>query len=603
MPYTCDHPGCKSTSRTFGTGESSDRFCKKHAGEGMVNLVSPRCSFSGCTKKCRAFDIPGGVGRFCVSHKDDTMINVRSKRCDHPGCTSTSPAFDNPGGKGRFCMEHKEASMVNIIMERYSCETEGCDSRPSFGGTDDKKGRFCGRHKAYGMINLADRRKCDHEGCDKVKPHYAVNRKSKKRFCIEHRTEDMIDIFRKMCKHSGCVKRPVYGNVRNRPLACGDHKEDSMVNVVTILCSYEGCSSQSPSYGNIEESNRYCKTHKLPGMVNILVQKYMKCEYQECSKPKSFGERGGKPRFCGEHKTVGMVNVNSKRCEEIGCDSQCRVFGDPGGKGRFCGVHRKEDMIDVITKRCDTIGCNVSALYGVPGQTVSKCASHRVKGMLRRPKSKCVNCLELAIYGTNWTPKHCETHKTEDDENLIERPCTSCGLLYVLDKENKCENCNPETFESMRLAKQNAVMEYLDSRELHGTSTDTMVDNGACGRERPDRTFEFVDKVVIFECDEHQHRDRQCTCEQTRMVNIGQMYGGVPVYFIRWNPDDYVAASVNKLPETMKKRYKLLGDVITDIKNGKMVLPTALVSVMYLYYDGWSSLADESWRIITPFSG
>ena len=30
-----------------------------------------------------------------------------------------------------------------------------------------------------------------------------------------------------------------------------------------------------------------------------------------------------------------------------------------------------------------------------------------------------------------------------------------------------------------------------------------------------------------------------------------------------------------------------------------MELPRALVSSMYLYYDGWTKLADEQWRIIT----
>ena len=174
------------------------------------------------------------------------------------------------------------------------------------------------------------------------------------------------------------------------------------------------------------------------------------------------------------------------------------------------------------------------------------------------------------------------------------------NLLYILDNTNKCENCNPDSWLKARLAKQNALMDYLNIRELRGLSTDTSIDSGICGRERPDRVYDFGDKILILECDENQHRERACTCEQIRMVNIGQSFGGVPVYFIRWNPDDYQPSDNSKKQEVLKKRHKLCGDVISDIKNVKITLPSALVSAIYLYYDGWSSFVDETWKIITP---
>jgi hypothetical protein len=257
-------------------------------------------------------------------------------------------------------------------------------------------------------------------------------------------------------------------------------------------------------------------------------------------------------------------------------------------------------MVDVKSKRCQHDGCNTRVLYGTPGHAKSHCAQHRQKGMIRRPNAKCCICKnELAIWGKNWVPKHCEAHKTSDDENLVERPCISCNLLYVLDKENKCENCNPQSFATARLAKQNAVLAYLDNRGLPGDSTDTMIDNGTCGKERPDRVYDFGDKIIIFECDENKHDDRPCVCEQTRMVNIGQSFGGVPVYFIRWNPDDYAPENDKKTPEKLSNRYRLLGDLICDIKNEKHILPKALVSAIYIYYDGWNSLADSEWHILT----
>jgi len=220
--------------------------------------------------------------------------------------------------------------------------------------------------------------------------------------------------------------------------------------------------------------------------------------------------------------------------------------------------------------------------------------------MIRHPNAKCKapKCRELAIWGTNWTPRHCETHKTTDDTNLVERPCVACGLLYVLDAADKCESCNPAAFATARLAKQNALMSYLDSRGLTGSTTDVVIDDGICGKERPDRVYDFDDKIVVLECDEHQHRDRVCVCEHTRMVNIGQSFGGVPTYFIRWNPDDYSPESDRKNPELLPKRHKLAGDLLRDISDGKHALPTGLVSVMYLYYDGWDSLATAEWSVL-----
>ena len=221
--------------------------------------------------------------------------------------------------------------------------------------------------------------------------------------------------------------------------------------------------------------------------------------------------------------------------------------------------------------------------------------------MLLRPRARCTVCRKPALYGQNFIATHCEAHREETDQNLMERACVSCGLLMVLDAKNKCEFCDPARFETNRLAKQNALMSYLDKHKLRGNSTDVVIEKGECGRERPDRVFEFDDKVVILECDEHQHKDRQCLCEQTRMINIGQSFGGFPVYFLRWNPDLY-APGDSRAPEPVARRHKLVADYLQQIEDGYVDLPTALVSVLYLYHDGWTTLADATWEILTPFS-
>ena len=85
------------------------------------------------------------------------------------------------------------------------------------------------------------------------------------------------------------------------------------------------------------------------------------------------------------------------------------------------------------------------------------------------------------------------------------------------------------------------------------------------------------------------------------MVNIGQAYGGIPVYFIRWNSDNYCPASDKKKCEEIKKRHKLVGDLIKHILNKRYELPkNGLVSAFYMYYDGWDRVDKEEWKVITP---
>ena len=476
-------------------------------------------------------------------------------KCEHEGCNSLSTIFDIKGGKGRFCSKHKTSEMVNVKSKR--CEYKGCNSGPGFdikGG----KGRFCILHKISEMVDVKSKR-CEYEGCESIGPCFGM-KGGRVSFCILHKTSEMVDVKHKRCKYEGCEFRPVFDMKGGKGRFCISHKMAQMVDVVSKICEWEGCKFNA-----------------------------------------SYNIKGSKRRFCGKHKTSVMVDVTRKKlCEQVGCISR-PYFDIKGGKGRFCGKHKTAEMVNVQSKRCEYEGCETRDRYGKPGHQTSNCFQHRQPGMIRRPNAKCSTCKELAIWGTNWIPKHCEAHKTADDENLLEHPCISCNLMYVLDKENKCENCNPESFATARLAKQNALMNYLDIRDLKGSSTDTTVDHGICGKERPDRVYDFGDKIVILECDEHQHQDRQCLCEQTRMVNIGQSFGGLPVYFIRWNHDDYSPENSRKNPEELAKRYKLVGDLICDIKKNKHTLPTALVSAIYLYYDGWDGLSAENWTVLSEF--
>ena len=473
------------------------------------------------------------------------------------------------------------------------CKETGCGKIANF-GLKDGYSSFCSIHKTEDMVNV-NSKTCLHEGCEK-RPTFD-KKGGKGSYCATHKTAEMIDVKSKRCLHEGCEKQSTFDKKGGKGSYCATHKTAEMIDVKSKRCAHEGC-TKAPSFDKKGGKGSHCATHKTAEMVDV---KSKRCLHEGCDKVPTFDKKAGKGSYCATHKTAEMVDVKNKRCVYIGCDSISPPFDKKGGKGSYCATHRSSEMINVKDKHCSYIGCNIGALYGKPGLSRTHCAKHREKGMIRKPNAKCSDCKELAVWGTNWTPLHCESHKTEDDENLVERPCGSCNLLYVLDKTDKCENCNPESWATARLAKQNALMDYLDARGLKAQSTDTVVEGGLCGKERPDRVYDFGDKIVVLECDEHQHQERACLCEQTRMVNLGQTFGGLPVYFIRWNPDNYSPESIRKNPEVLAKRHKLCGDLIADIKKGKGKgdLPVALVAAIYLYYDGWSSLADAKWEILT----
>lgn len=546
----CAHEQCSSTSRAFGMPGQKGTHCKKHLLPGMVNMVNKLCEHVGCLSTSRAFDVVGGKGRFCKDHALSTMINVVSVRCTYSGCEATTRNFDVPGGKGLFCKAHAESGMVDV--RNAACIIAGCDTRANF-SMKGQPAQYCSKHKRPGMCN---RQACEHDQC-MILAGCNYPGHTNARFCSAHKLNGMINVRVRMCQHPGCKKSASFATTGS-PMFCKTHADDTMRNVFGKLCEHEGCETSA-----------------------------------------NYNMAGQRPKFCMKHSEKGMVCAKGKGCQHPGCQCRSRYFDIPGGKGRFCTKHKEPGMVDVMNPKC--IECDTLASYGIPGGKRTACSRHRKPGMLSRPRAKCVVCKKPALYGKSFIPRHCEAHKESDDDNLMERSCVSCNLVMVLDAQNKCEFCDSTRFETNRLAKQNALMEYLNGKGLRGNSTDIVIDKGVCGKERPDRVFDFDDKVVVLECDEHQHRERACSCEQTRMVNISQSYGGTPVYFIRWNPDNYTSVD-GRLPDPVAKRHQLVARFLRDIRDNRIVLPTALLSTFYMYYDDWNGIENETWRIITPFA-
>jgi len=409
----------------------------------------------------------------------------------------------------------------------------------------------------------------------------------------------MIDIAHQICEYESCKLQPSYDMPGGKGRFCTTHKLSGMIDIKNPFCEYAGCIIVNPIFNHPgSKKGRFCIEHKEPTMIDV---KHKTCEYVDCTiRPTYNIKEEKKGRFCVQHKLANMIDISHKVCDYEDCTTRPN-YGIKGGKGQRCASHKLSGMIDISNKICELDTCIIRARYGRPGMQVVRCTLHREKGMNAFSNARCKKCKQSATWGKNMCLLHCDKHKEDDDHNMVEQQCRSCQLLCLLDENGICEHCNPESFVRAILSKQRTLMSYLDLRGLHGTTTDKQIDSGSCGKERPDRLFELDDKIIILECDENQHKDRTCMCEQTRMVNIGQSLGGMPVYFIRFNPDRYIPQNKTLEVDSISKRYNLCGDFIQNIIDHSIPLPYALVASIYLYFDNWGGLHEEKWNIITSF--
>ncbi|KAJ3032935.1 hypothetical protein HDV00_006979, partial [Rhizophlyctis rosea] len=153
----------------------------------------------------------------------------------------------------------------------------------------------------------------------------------------------------------------------------------------------------------------------------------------------------------------------------------------------------------------------------------------------------------------------------------------------IVDRDEDCETCDPVTFKRIYLAKQNVVKHFLVTHGIKFTTVDRPVDDGKCGKERPDFYIDCGTHILMIEVNEHQHSGRPCECEQTRMVNISQS-NGMKTMFLCWNPDKYKAKPGRK-NETMGR---LLDVLLEFVGHYSINPPKGFLEVIYLYFDGYA---------------
>ena len=63
-------------------------YCCKHALDGMVDVIHPRCIEPGCDTLPSYNNPEEKGGLYCSTHALDGMVDVVSKRCVEPGCNT-----------------------------------------------------------------------------------------------------------------------------------------------------------------------------------------------------------------------------------------------------------------------------------------------------------------------------------------------------------------------------------------------------------------------------------------------------------------------------------------------------------------------------------
>jgi hypothetical protein len=517
-------------------GESFGRRCKKHSDIGMVNVLDPKCF---CGKSRPNFNIERQPALYCKECKSYDMIDVKHLLCE---CKKVRPTFNLDGQPPRYCQECKTPNMIDVSNKKCKCGK----SQPSF-NILGQPAMYCGECKSSEMIDVKSK-KCK---CGRSQPIFNTEGMLFAEYCKFCKSDDMVDVINKKCK---CGKARANFNLDGQPAEyCQSCKSNDMIDVVHRLCE---CGRVSPSFNVVGQPARYCKECKTPDMINVVSKK--------C--------------FCGK----SLPNFN--------------IEGQPA---LYCQECKSPEMIDVKHQKCF---CGTRAYYGLPGMIPEKCAKHKSTGMINPPRKQCEadDCKEFATHGIKG-PVHCENHAQTDEYLLTERNCLKCNRLDILNAQGLCVNfCSLEERDRLmkkRTKKKEEFVRKLLEKEIDLKEyviqewQDSTIDP-TCTKRRPDFVYHCGDHIVIIEVDEDQHksysncgstREEKLAGENRRMFEIFQIFQGLPVVFLRYNPDGF---RVNQ--KTMKVSDRIRHRILVQwIKKCLREFQPGLL-VKYLYYDDFN---------------
>lgn len=378
--------------------------------------------------------------------------------------------------------------------------------------------------------------------CDKV-PNFAY-RGQVALYCSLHMKDGMINVNKVNCLCQLCTTRSGYGLPNGKATRCLVHRVAGMVKLGQTKCSV--CQQNNATWG-LGRSKTHCINCKHDDMTTTHRVRW--CHECHSSKAAYSAPSGKEPTHCRSCKKDTMVPTWG-RC--VLCQQKRSTFGQAGEKATLCGDCRQPGMIDVKNRRC-VCGKHVPH-FGLPSST---------KG------THCSECASLEMI------------------DVRSQKCDFPGCQVRRDRQRGHRYCANHDTEARRKSRvrENKVANAIRGWDLPPwTSWNKQIagtDKDVCGKYRPDFVWEMPGHVVIAEVDEFQHGPSGYACENKRMLDIWNSYGGMPIIIIRWNPDAF------KMGETTRKvswdkRLQLLRDNLKQHLSGPAPHP---FTIHRLFYD------------------
>ena len=145
------------------------------------------------------------------------------------------------------------------------------------------------------------------------------------------------------------------------------------------------------------------------------------------------------------------------------------------------------------------------------------------------------------------------------------RLCSLCQFTQVSRNKQVCAKCLPRPrhtspVKEIKLAArlQDWASEKLIPFYSLWNKQNPLADPSQCGKYRVDFIFELENKVVLLECDENQHSIYDQRCERVRQAHVSLGFGGLPVHWIRYNPDTFRLNDATRVVSAQERESVLL---------------------------------------------
>lgn len=585
---------------------------------------------------------PGNPRIFCYDHHDKaTMTIVKGRLCKILSCHKGA-SYGPPGKPSEYCKKCFNTHCVNKEgmenTKRVRCvgiNGKKCNNTPSFIPEGGKTPKYCKDCKPDNAIDKHE--KCI--VCKKVQASWASEGSKKRTHCADCARNsgnkmilmggglrcDGIDVDEDG-KETKCIISAGFGTVDGKPTKCKKHSDDGMKALKGTFCK---CGTRATFGLRGTKSPTHCNTCKPPGDYIALCESRICGCGKRCVYGYPWDER---PSRCSKCAEPDMENIADKKC--VKCNLKYPSYIVPRERSAtYCADCADKDKMIDSHKKCDK--CNKRACYGYRNTNVRmRCKDCSAPGMYYLERPKCFRCDDYATYGylfqkkthcsvhkeknmhPEWKlypqcenddcpeipyyckigeryPTHCERHAGPGYANIIERKCTLCGLPDFIpqDKQN-CRDCDSWSDGKFKHDKELRIKHVLEGNSIKYTSHDKIPES-ACSKYRPDFIIDLGSMCIILEVDENQHKSYACECEEKRMLQLYQDFGGIPLVFIRYNPDDYIDNNEKKCEGRLYNLtretilVKLLKRIIYLTECGKYeIMP---LSVYYLYYNGFGN--------------